>query len=294
MRLFREPLIQFLLLGAALFLLFHWTGGSQTSKIVVTPGKIEQLAATFERGWQRPPTQAELHDLVQDYILAEAYGREAVARGLDRDDPAITERLRMKMEVIAEGLASQTEPTDAELQAYLRAHAATYRGDAHYTFTQIFLDPAHHGNELAHDARQLLVSLHQSGDDPARIAGDKCIEDRQFTDASTADVIRAFGDDFARTLDRLPLGQWQGPVASNLGEHLVLLTQRVPGRDPPLAEVRDLVRTDLIEERRQAALKKFEHDMLLRYPAEVHWPAPAAGAAAATTAPATRTAGGTP
>jgi len=275
MRFLREPLLHFLLLGAALFIIFFAWTSKPTARIVISPSQVEQLTKNFTAEWQRPPTAAELKDLVQDYILTEAYRREAVARGLDRDDPVIRDRLRMKMEFLAEGALHQADPTEAELQTYLQTHAADYRGDAHYTFTQIYLDPARHNDHLQRDAAELLARLKQPDAKADTIAGDPCLQERTFKNASTADVIRAFGDDFARALDRLPMNAWQGPITSSLGEHLVLLTTRIPGHEPTLAEVRDLVRKDLVEERRQAARVQFEHDMLQRYPAEIHWPPPA-------------------
>ena len=44
-KLFREPLVHFLLLGALLFLFSSWKSGpSGSGKIVVTRARIEQLA----------------------------------------------------------------------------------------------------------------------------------------------------------------------------------------------------------------------------------------------------------
>ena len=56
MKLLREPLVHFLLLGAALFGVFALVGdrGSERARhIVVTPGHLEHLMASFTRTWQR-------------------------------------------------------------------------------------------------------------------------------------------------------------------------------------------------------------------------------------------------
>ena len=49
----REPLLHFLLLGATLFLAFEWRSGLtvSTDAIIVTPGKVQQLTALFEKTW---------------------------------------------------------------------------------------------------------------------------------------------------------------------------------------------------------------------------------------------------
>src|SRR5688500_1327809 len=103
-RWLREPLVHFLALGALLFVVAHWEGGAgATSKrIVITPGQIDSIVATFTRTWQRPPTEDELKALVDDFVRDELAAREAAALGLDRDDTVIRRRLRQKLEFLAE------------------------------------------------------------------------------------------------------------------------------------------------------------------------------------------------
>jgi hypothetical protein len=104
-RWLREPLLHFLILGALLFLLFHFVKSRSETKqneITVTAGTVRTISEGFERVWQRPPTQKELDSLIQDYIKEEIYYREAMTMGLDRDDTIIRRRLRQKMEFLAE------------------------------------------------------------------------------------------------------------------------------------------------------------------------------------------------
>ena len=121
-RLLKEPLVHFLALGALLFLVGRATGdegGPMGSRIVVTPGTIEQLASGFAATWQRPPTENELRGLVENHIREEVYFRESLALGLDRGDIIIRRRLRQKMEFLTQDLADAVEPTEAELQRWL-------------------------------------------------------------------------------------------------------------------------------------------------------------------------------
>ena len=126
----REPLVHFLLLGALLFALFNWLGGDtgpMSNRITVAQAQVEQLAAAFGKTWQRPPTEAELKGLVDEYVREEIAYREAVAMGLDRDDTIIRRRMRQKLEFLVEDAAGATPATDAELQAYLDAHPDAFR-----------------------------------------------------------------------------------------------------------------------------------------------------------------------
>src|SRR5207248_607365 len=72
------------------------------------------------------PTGSEEAALIQRYIDNEVLYREALALGLDRGDIIVRRRLVQKMEFLTEGLDPLPEPTDAELQAYLDAHAERY------------------------------------------------------------------------------------------------------------------------------------------------------------------------
>ena len=78
--LLREPLVHFLVLGAGIFLLAALVGESDENRpdqIVVSASQVERLIETWQRTWQRPPTQAELEGLVEDYIREEILYREA-------------------------------------------------------------------------------------------------------------------------------------------------------------------------------------------------------------------------
>jgi hypothetical protein len=73
---FREPLVHFLLIGAALFVAFNFTqapGDNAPERIVVSSDWVAQLTAQFERTWLRLPTEAELSGLVDSFVRDEIY-----------------------------------------------------------------------------------------------------------------------------------------------------------------------------------------------------------------------------
>ena len=72
-RWLREPLLHFLLLGAALFGGYSYfgprMGGSEAAmQIRLTPDELLQLILVFQAQWQRPPTQAEFSRLVENKV----------------------------------------------------------------------------------------------------------------------------------------------------------------------------------------------------------------------------------
>ena len=90
------------------------------------------------------------------------------------------------MEFVTDDVAAQAEPTDGELSAYLKAHPDAFRVERRFTFSQVYLDPERHGENLARDAAQLLARLNQadSGTDVSGL-GDPFLLEHDF-DAAPA------------------------------------------------------------------------------------------------------------
>lgn len=132
MKFLREPLVQFILIGAALFGLFSatgkWTAGDlTTSHIVLTPGLIENLKVSYERQSGHPPNLEQVKELIDEYVHEEILCREARSIGIDRDDTIVRTVLRERMEYLAEGAASIAEPSGDELQTYFLAHQNEFK-----------------------------------------------------------------------------------------------------------------------------------------------------------------------
>src|SRR5206468_2134050 len=110
-------------------------------RIVVTSGRIQQLADIFTKTWQRPPTLQELRGLIDAYVKEEVYYREALKLGLDRDDTLIRRRMQQKMEFLTEPGDDVLAATDAELEAYLAANRSDFHVEPRLAFQQIFINP---------------------------------------------------------------------------------------------------------------------------------------------------------
>ena len=264
-RLLREPLLHFLALGAALFVLFARVGGGDPAghRIVVGRGTIDHLAATFRLTWQRPPTRAELDDLVADYVREEIYAREARALGLDQGDVVVNRRLRQKMELLAASAAEQEAPSDAELETWLREHADRYREEPRVTFRQVHLSRERRGAATDGDAARLLVEL-RAGADPAAL-GDPSLLPAELREAKLSDVAQQLGEAFAARVGELDPGAWTGPIESPYGAHLVRVESRTEGRSPPLVEAREAVLRDWQSARIDAAEETFYRALRDRY-----------------------------
>lgn len=278
-RILSEPLLHFLILGAALFsayAIIERRPGPGREEIVVSAGQIENLATAFARVWQRAPTGAELRGLIDDHVKEEVLSREAVKLGLDRDDTIIRRRLRQKMEFLAEDFAGSREPTEAELGAYLRGHAEEFREPPRFTFRHVFLS-ADRGERLRADAEALLARLRADPAQDASALGDRFLGPDALTDEPSGSLASQFGPLFPGQLDALSLGEWAGPVRSGFGDHLVRLTARTEGRSPTLEAARDAVRRELVAERRRVNNRAFLDALLARYQVRIEAPGAEAG-----------------
>jgi hypothetical protein len=273
--LLREPLLHFLLLGVLIFAAFKFIASetSQPGKILITQGRIESLETGFSRTWRRPPTASELEGLIRDYIREEVFAREAIALGLDKDDTIIRRRLRQKLEFVSEDVTAQAEPTDEQLRAYLKEHPEAFRGDRRFTFSQVYLDPQRRGPNLNRDAAQTLAELRRAGSKVDISAlGDSLILDNEFKDLAASELVKQFGDKFAARLGEMATGQWQGPIESGFGVHLVLMSERTDGSMPALEDVRAAVRREWMNTRRLEANEKFYQTLLQRYSVTIERP----------------------
>lgn len=257
-KLLREPLLHFFLLGGLVFLAYAWVSdfkGDSQDSIVVTLRQQENLANTFERTWQRPPTTEELAGLVVDFIRQEIAYRESQNMQLDRDDIVIRRRLRQKLEMLAEGLATLAPPTDEELQVFLDANPERFRLPAVLTIQHVYFNT----DDDAESAEQRAIALLQRlKDAPSTVdldaVGDPSMLPPYLNDVREPELASLFGGNFATDLSEIEVGTWEGPVRSGYGLHLVRVDNRTPGYLPKLDEVSESVQRDFLWDRRKEAI----------------------------------------
>jgi len=280
-RLLREPLVQFLILGAALVAASSLVPGRdlpRDDEIVISTGQIEHLAARFARTWQRPPTLEELEGLINEHVREEVAYREGLAMGLDLDDTIIRRRIRQKLDFIAVDISAMVDPTEEDLAAYLADHPEDFRVEPRFTFVHVFLDPDKHGAELEADARRLLDVLSRKPAMDVSAMGDRILIAPAQEDVSLQGIASMFGRSFADSLETLQglegLDKWLGPIPSGYGLHLVKVVSVTGGNQPELEGVREIVRREWENSRRVEAKEQFYTGLLDRYEITVEWPEP--------------------
>ena len=245
----REPLVQFIALGVALFALYGVLGGGSPDagadkRVDVTQAEIGWLAERWTRQWQRPPTETELRGLVDSYVREEVLYREALAMGLDRDDAVVRRRMVQKLELLTE--AVQAPPTEQQLQAYFQENLDRYHIPEGRSFTHIYFNADQRGDAVFADAERVLEQLGATPQPPTRAPerGDRFLLQYDYRLHTQAEVGRLFGSRFAEALFEVDPESWQGPIQSGYGLHLVYVSGVSPEAVPDFEAVRNRVLVD--------------------------------------------------
>ncbi len=282
-KLLKEPLTHFVLLGGLLFAVYAALNPRDTldaSSRVITVDRealltfLQYRNSAFEPGYFEAQYDAmsdeQLAELAESYVREEAMAREARALGLDENDYVIRRRLVQKIEYLVAGAELEPEPpTEAELRAYYDEHRDDFTQDAEYTFTHVFIDAEkdHPGGMLA-EAQRLLAQLRarDAGFNDAPGYSDRFPYQRNFVRQYLRPVAQVFGPDFAAQLATLqPSDNWQGPLSSTFGLHLVLFTDRSEARTPDFEEVRAQVLAAVEEDRRIATRETLLDELVDQY-----------------------------
>ena len=265
-RFVRDPLFAFVVIGAVVFLAdVLWREGSSEA-VVVTQGDVDLLAELWASRTGRPPTEVELDGLVDTHVREEVMVREARRLGLDRNDPIIRRRLAQKLTFLVEDLAGLNPPEEEELRTWFEGRRGEYESRGTVTFDHIYFR-GDGGGDAAMAARSELAD---AGPGKWRELGDPSLLARTYRAASREGVCGDFGPDFCNALDEMTASpDWQGPLTSTYGSHLVRVLKKAPAGLPEYEAVRDRVRADYEQELRSQAGANLQAELQQRYPVEL-------------------------
>ena len=281
----RDPLLHFLVAGGLLFGLYRVlhepdvTTTAADNRIIVVdkPALLKFMqyeSVAFQPEYFRSQlatmSAQEQHDLGQKYLREEALFREASTIGLADGDYVIRRRMVQKMLYLLDDAATESfAPTEVALRSYFHAHEERYRDEPTVTFTQVFVDnEIKHPQGTAATAARLKqeMDFRRVGFDEATRYGDRFPYLQNYIKRSSDFIASQFGAAFASKVAELqPSTQWQGPIQSNFGYHLVLLTRREPAHLPAFEQVKDQVRDDLLRDVVAAYREKAVADLVGQY-----------------------------
>jgi parvulin-like peptidyl-prolyl isomerase len=259
-RFLKEPLLHFLVIGAALFGAYAWLnrdGDAGVRQVRLAESDVSWLEETFALERQRQPSEEELRALVRGFVKEELLARQAQELGLDKDDIVVRRRLAQKMTFLLQDNSRRAQPSDDDLRRLYEAQRGQTQDNQtqgnqlpseprtmftrpRISFTQIFFSRDQR-KDAAADARQALERLSLPDPDsaaPTADLGDRISIKAEFRNTEERAVANQFGAKFAARLFELAPGPWQGPLESSQGFHLVRITQLTPAQLRPFDEIK--------------------------------------------------------
>jgi hypothetical protein len=150
--------------------------------------------------------------------------------------------MQQKMEFLTEPGEEALNPTDGELEAFLAANREAFRVEPQVAFDQVFVSPEKVSGAIEPHVEELLRAIRSaSSDAEIRQLGHPTMLPSSLRLAPLSQIDRNFGNGFGEQLTRLAKDAWGGPIRSTYGLHLVRVSEKSEGYDPPLSEVRQAV-----------------------------------------------------
>ena len=308
------PLLHFVAGGALLFLLTR-TVASETSTpgvppiepVVITAADVAQLRSAYTAETGLAPSDRDEAALVESAIEEELLFREAIARGLDRNDRSVRTWLVEQMQILSDdpnasedelyaralqlgldrhdlvvrrilihkvrllvGRVDEREASEAELRDWYHRHAAEALPER-VSFWHVFLSADARDEKSVQHAERQLAALRERRPAPrdAVREGDSFATSSHLVGQSRLQLEKLFGADFASDVLASPEGTWSGPFASPYGLHLVFVERREAGAPPPFEDVRGRVLESWREAERARRLEQTVHRLRARYPLAV-------------------------
>lgn len=220
-KVIQEPLLHFLLLGALIYLYFHYFQEPQTSreKEVLTIENYELKALQKKTHLQDPKLASEFLKY-QKILLAEAYSLE-----LYKEDAKINALLIDKMQYLFKSDEEFQEPTEEQLRQFYKSHITDYSKLQSFNLYTIAVDPKTDRNIL-----QKLSAI----SDLLPIA-------KSYKDFTPKLLEEKFGKYTAFKLSRLAQGFWSDPIINGNGKYIFLISNKKVAEAYPFEEIEDIV-----------------------------------------------------
>jgi hypothetical protein len=256
----REPLLHFLVLGAALFAVDHLVSArADDPRLIVVGSEVDaQAKALFKSSRGREPDEKELQALRQAWLDNEVLYREGLALQVDRGDDAIRERVIFKALSVVDANLKAPAAQDEALRAWFDSHRNQYDEPARFDFQEAVLS----GGQDEAAVRAFVNQLNKG------TPGDVDAGLRVFKGRPRSNVVDSYGEDFATALQAGALGEWRA-LASRDGWRAIRLERATPAKPADFEALRGVVMHDWVDatmaEQRTAAVRALAGKYRIRY-----------------------------
>jgi len=259
MRLSREPLLHFALLGAVIFgvdAVLH-PPAKDEKVITVAKAKRQSFIENFDEDKERVPSDSQLQKMIDSWVASEILYREGKALGVDRGDEMIRDRIAFKMQLLIFDQIRVPQPTEEQLRAWFAENHARFDEPERVSF---YITPPATDQATADRVLEDIVQQHESEELQQQT--------RAILARPVASLAASFGESFRDALLMMPQGQWK-VLRSKDGWHVVRLDSRRQGSLASLDQVRDeaarIWHTDETRKLAWEAVKRLKTSYQVRY-----------------------------
>jgi len=245
----REPLLHFLLIGAALFAIDHVVASrAGDPRVIVIDADVDREASEIFRAARgREPDATEREALRRAWLDNEVLYREGLALGMDRGDSAIRERVIFKALSVVDANVAPPPADEQRLRAWFEQHRARYDEPPRFDFQEAVL-----AGENSEAVVRAFVDKLSKGNPGELDAGLRVFKGRPH-----ANIVEGYGEEPAGALEQAPPGEWRA-YRTRDGWRAMRLDGATPPKPAVFETVRGIVHHDWIDavlaEQRTAAV----------------------------------------
>lgn len=180
----------------------------------------------------------------------------AKAMNLHQSDPMVK---RYMTNALREQLAwrlADDPVTEQDIQQVYEAQTERFTHAERFAVSHVYVAE---GDDAEQQAQALLERLQSQSlqPDAATKLGDVFYGGHHFAPQNRNQLARRMGPNFAEQLNAERQDQWQGPIRSSYGWHMVWLSEYEGPRKMPMEAVAERIKAELQKERREQALSAF-------------------------------------
>ena len=208
----------------------------------------------------------QINQLKKEFIQREVLVREAKRLGLDKIDSIISARLAQLGQQALVGEIIEFEDIElSEINDFFETNKSQYIEPETISFSHIFFD-------TEESAKSYLLKLQKESDVEKlkrliNIGGIVFPYQKNYSKKPFSFVVGHFGEIGATNLFSLQkdIKNWQGPIRSSLGYHLVNVFNRTPMKQMVLEDILSAVKRDYYDQLRKKDTKVIISNKILEY-----------------------------
>jgi parvulin-like peptidyl-prolyl isomerase len=258
-RILKEPLVHFLFIGASLFFIYaqvNDTVSQSDNKVYISKNQLNKIYSKWVDKTGKAPNKLEKKRLLDEYIEQEVLFKEAMAKGLDKNDHVIRKHLAKKMKFVFDDNTVLQKPTNEELKNLYKKEISLFQSTQNISFNQIVFSKD--TKNIEEEAKKLLKRLKSSKSSKVSTIGKK-------VDLNKISVEKIFSKKFSNTIFNLELNRWQGPFKTKYGLHLVNIHSIIKTKAPSFEDMKNELEIKYTKQQLTQANKVFYKNLYKKY-----------------------------